>query len=93
MSPPHGPPATLTYNDSGKYEDRWVRLGVAPQAGTRCVLLRGIERMYLPVAHGEGKFIARDSAAFARLESAGQLALRMYRHRAAGARQMASVQE
>ena len=24
-----GPPATLTYNDSGKYEDRWVRLGVA----------------------------------------------------------------
>jgi phosphoribosylformylglycinamidine synthase len=76
--PPHGPPATLTYNDSGKYEDRWVRLGVAshPQAGTRCVFLRGIERMYLPVAHGEGKFIARDAAALARLESAGQLALR-----------------
>ena len=24
-----GPPATLTYNDSGKYEDRWVRLVVA----------------------------------------------------------------
>ena len=22
----HGPPATLTLNDSGKYEDRWVRL-------------------------------------------------------------------
>jgi phosphoribosylformylglycinamidine synthase len=75
---PHGPPATLTYNDSGKYEDRWVRLGVAshPQAGTRCVFLRGIERMYLPVAHGEGKFIARDAAALARLEAAGQLALR-----------------
>jgi phosphoribosylformylglycinamidine synthase len=76
--PPHGPPATLTYNDSGKYEDRWVRLGVAshPQAGTRCVFLRGIERMYLPVAHGEGKFIARDAAALAKLEAAGQLALR-----------------
>ena len=71
--PPHGPPATLTYNDSGKYEDRWVRLGVA---GEKCVFLRGIERMYLPVAHGEGKFIARDAAALARLEAAGQLALR-----------------
>ena len=71
--PPHGPPATLTYNDSGKYEDRWVRLGVA---GEKCVFLRGIERMYLPVAHGEGKFIARDGAALARLEAAGQLALR-----------------
>ena len=68
-----GPPATLTYNDSGKYEDRWVRLGVA---GEKCVFLRGIERMYLPVAHGEGKFIARDAAALARLEAAGQLALR-----------------
>ena len=71
--PPHGPPATLTYNDSGKYEDRWVRLGVASE---KCVFLRGIERMYLPVAHGEGKFIARDAAALARLEAAGQLALR-----------------
>jgi phosphoribosylformylglycinamidine synthase len=70
---PHGPPATLTYNDSGKYEDRWVRLGVASE---KSVFLRGMERMYLPVAHGEGKFIARDAAALARLEAAGQLALR-----------------
>ncbi len=71
--PPHGLPATLTYNDSGKYEDRWVRLGVASE---KCVFLRDIERMYLPVAHGEGKFIARDATALARLEAAGQLALR-----------------
>jgi phosphoribosylformylglycinamidine synthase len=70
---PHGPPATLTYNDSGKYEDRWVRLGVA---GDKCVFFRGIEQMYLPVAHGEGKFIARDEAALKKLEAAGQLPLR-----------------
>jgi phosphoribosylformylglycinamidine synthase len=68
-----GPPATLTYNDSGKYEDRWVRLGVASD---RCVFLQGIQQMYLPVAHGEGKFIARDQDTLARLETAGQLALR-----------------
>ncbi len=68
-----GPPATLTYNDSGKYEDRWVRLCVS---GDKCVFLRGIEQMYLPVAHGEGKFIARDEAALAHLEAAGQLPLR-----------------
>jgi phosphoribosylformylglycinamidine (FGAM) synthase-like amidotransferase family enzyme len=71
--PAHGPPATLANNDSGRYEDRWVRLGVA---GEKCVFLRGIRQMYLPVAHGEGKFIARDAAALARLEAAGQLALR-----------------
>ena len=68
-----GPPATLTYNDSGKYEDRWVRLGVG---GDNCVFLRGIEQMYLPVAHGEGKFVARDEAALKKLEAAGQLPLR-----------------
>jgi phosphoribosylformylglycinamidine synthase subunit PurQ / glutaminase len=71
--PPHGPPATLTYNDSGKYEDRWVRLGVD---GEKCIFLRGVQQMYLPVAHGEGKFIARNAAALGRLEAAGQLALR-----------------
>ena len=68
-----GPPATLTYNDSGKYEDRWVRLGVR---GSKCVFLSGIDQMYLPVAHGEGKFITRDAAVLDRLEEAGQLVLR-----------------
>ncbi len=71
--PPHGPPATLTNNDSGKYEDRWVRLCVS---GDKCVFFRGMEQMYLPVAHGEGKFIARDAAALNKLEAAGQLPLR-----------------
>ena len=68
-----GPAATLTWNDSGKFEDRWVRLGVG---GERSVFLRGVESMYLPVAHAEGKFVARDEAAFGELESAGQLVLR-----------------
>jgi phosphoribosylformylglycinamidine synthase len=35
--------------------------------------------MYLPVAHAEGKFVARDPAAFGQLDSAGQLALRYLR--------------
>ena len=52
-----GPAATLTSNDCGRYQDCWVRLEVA---GTKSVFLAGIERMYLPVAHAEGKFVARD---------------------------------
>ncbi len=71
--PQAGPPATLTWNDSGKFEDRWVRLGVE---GHKSVFLRGIESMYLPVAHAEGKFVAHDEAAFDSLQSAGQLVLR-----------------
>jgi phosphoribosylformylglycinamidine synthase len=71
--PPHGPPATLACNDSARYEDRWVRVGVQ---GDKCPMLRGIDTMYLPVAHGEGKFVARDAAILNRLESSGQLILR-----------------
>jgi len=68
-----GPPATLTYNDSGRFEDRWVQLGVCSR---KCVFLEGIDSLYLPVAHAEGKFVARDLETLARLETAGQLVLR-----------------
>jgi phosphoribosylformylglycinamidine synthase len=67
------PPATLTWNDSGRFEDRWVHLSVD---GDRCVFLRGICAMYLPIAHAEGKFVSRDAATLAGLEQGGQLALR-----------------
>jgi len=49
---------TLTYNDSGCFEDRWVYLSA--NVDSPCVFTRGIERLYLPVRHGEGKFYARD---------------------------------
>lgn len=65
---------TLTHNDSGRFEDRWVRLGVAP--GTRCVWLKGITALELPVRHGEGKFIPIDDMTLSRLKANGQVALR-----------------
>jgi len=52
-SPPH---LTLTDNDSGKFECRWTYLGVNRESP--CVFTRGVDRMYLPVAHGEGKVVA-----------------------------------
>src|SRR6187397_3216613 len=67
------PIATLTLNESGKFEDRWIHLRVESD---KCVFLRGIERMYLPIAHAEGKFVTRDEATIQRLEAAGQLVLR-----------------
>jgi len=68
--------ATLACNDSGKFEDRWVHLQVA---GDNCVFLNGIKQMYLPVAHAEGKFVARDETILDQLDQAGQLALRYRR--------------
>ncbi len=50
------PQLTLAANDSGKFECRWVHLVVNKESP--CVFTRGIARMYLPVAHGEGKVIA-----------------------------------
>jgi phosphoribosylformylglycinamidine synthase len=50
--------ATLTTNDSGKFEDRWCYLRTFGNAITP--YLRGIESIDLPVRHGEGKLIVRN---------------------------------
>ncbi|MBI2578992.1 MAG: phosphoribosylformylglycinamidine synthase subunit PurQ [Candidatus Aenigmarchaeota archaeon] len=47
---------TLTYNASGKFEDRWVYLAVNERSP--CVFTQGTT--YLPVRHGEGMFYAPD---------------------------------
>ena len=67
------PAATLTWNESGKFEDRWVHLRVA---GQKCVFTRGIESLYLPVAHAEGKFVPASDEVLRHWERNGQLALR-----------------
>lgn len=68
---------TLTHNDSGRFEDRWVHLVTDP--ATVCVWLRGIRHIELPVRHGEGKFIARDESVLQQLRAGGQVALRYAR--------------
>lgn len=78
------PVFTLTRNDSARFECRWVYL--APQANSPCIFTRGLtEPIYCPVAHGEGKFVARDAATLARLEAAGLVALRYVGPNAAAA--------
>ncbi len=67
------PVATLTWNDSHKFEDRWVHLSCDQ---SKCVFLKGIDSMYLPMAHAEGKFVTQDAATLAKLGDAGQVALR-----------------
>ena len=83
-----GPAATLTYNDSGKFEDRWVRLQVH---GSKSVFLAGIASMYLPVAHAEGKFVTRDAEVLAQLDADGQLVLRYLRLNGTAASDTASA--
>ncbi|MGD9334244.1 MAG: phosphoribosylformylglycinamidine synthase I [Desulfobacterales bacterium] len=46
----------LTFNDCGNFRDDWVTLKVVPESP--CIFTRGIDRLELPVRHGEGKFYA-----------------------------------
>jgi phosphoribosylformylglycinamidine synthase I len=64
---------TITYNDSGKFEDRWVYL--APQTD-KCIFIEPGRQIYLPVAHAEGKVVARNAAILDTLKSDGQIAFK-----------------
>lgn len=66
--------ATLTYNDSGRFEDRWVYLKTQEQSP--CVFTRGANILYLPVRHGEGKFIPLNPATVSEMEKKNLCALR-----------------
>ena len=61
---------TITNNDSGKFEDRWVYL--APQTD-RCVFIDSDKQIYLPIAHGEGKVVAEDDETLEKLKSGGHV--------------------
>lgn len=67
------PSVTITNNDSGKFEDRWVYL----QPGSdRCVFINPGQRIYLPIAHGEGKVVTKDAQTLDKLRSDGHVAFR-----------------
>lgn len=59
--------ATLTHNDCGRFQDRWTYLKV--DAASPSVFTKGIDKgIYLPVRHGEGKFLCDSEATLARIE-------------------------
>ena len=65
------PDVTLTFNDSGKFEDRWVHLQVNESP---CVFTQEIKkRVYFPVAHAEGKFVPRNSEVLSSLKENKQI--------------------
>ncbi len=64
---------TLTNNDSGRFEDRWVNLKA--NKASPCVFTKDIDTLYLPVRHGEGKFVTRDKEVLDQLKAKNQIAL------------------
>jgi len=62
---------SLILNDSAKFEDRWVYL---KPGGSYCVWTKGLKKIiYLPVAHGEGKFVVQDKNVLNRLKRNKQI--------------------
>ena len=47
--------ASLTLNNTGRYEDRWVTLEFDSESP--CIWTKGIQRIECPVRHGEGRFV------------------------------------
>jgi phosphoribosylformylglycinamidine synthase len=64
---------TITNNDSGKFEDRWVYL---EPVSSRCVFIEQGRRIALPIAHGEGKVVFKDEATRQQINGGGFVAFR-----------------
>lgn len=63
----------LAANASGHYECRWVWL--EKPANVTTPFLDGIERISIPVGHGEGRFVAESEAVLAAKMASGEVAL------------------
>jgi len=68
-------PSTLTFNDSHRFEDRWITLKVEDSPSPFLAGAAG-RLVTFPVAHGEGKFVTRDPEVLKALNAARQVAFR-----------------
>jgi len=66
--------ASLTLNNTGRYEDRWVTLEFDSQSP--CIWTKDIQRIECPVRHGEGRFVMPTDAELDRLSANHQLTVR-----------------
>ncbi|MBW2250153.1 MAG: phosphoribosylformylglycinamidine synthase I [Deltaproteobacteria bacterium] len=62
----------LTFNDCGNFIDNWVTLKVNPKSP--CIFTRGLDKLELPVRHGEGKFYS-EKKTIKRLVQGNQIAM------------------
>lgn len=82
---PHTPAEqelTLTYNAGGRFIDTWVPVHAVPESV--CIWTKGLteafshapQALMLPMAHGEGRLVAKDHSVLERLARHGQVAMR-----------------
>jgi len=69
----HRQTVSLTFNDSGRFEDRWVY--VKANALSPCIFTKDIDKIYLPVRHGEGKLVVGSDIGAAELHDKGHVVM------------------
>ncbi len=62
---------TLTFNDSGHFQDEWITMKNANKG--KCIFTKGIETIFCPINHGEGKFIPSGKEVLQRLYDNDQI--------------------
>lgn len=68
------PEVSLIHNDSGKFEDRWVKLKI--NNNSKCIWTKGIKEIDAPVRHGEGNFITDSETVLNTLENENLVVLK-----------------
>ncbi len=68
---------SVTYNESARFENRWIYVKV--NQDSPCVFTRGIDIMHLPCRHGEGRVSVSDDQVLKALKGENQVVAR-YAH-------------
>jgi len=72
------PTVALVQNDTARFIDKWVEFKVP--SNTRCIWTKNItstpETSYIPIAHGEGRFVPANETVMQEIEDSGRVACR-----------------
>ncbi|MDD2772518.1 MAG: phosphoribosylformylglycinamidine synthase I [Elusimicrobiales bacterium] len=70
-----GQQASFTFNDNGHFTAKWVRLRI--NKNSPCLFAKGLpDEIELPIAHGEGKFVAQSPEVLGELKAKNCIAFR-----------------
>ncbi|MEZ6131975.1 MAG: phosphoribosylformylglycinamidine synthase subunit PurQ [Planctomycetaceae bacterium] len=69
---PYENQVTLTWNNSGRYTDRWVRLKVT---SGNSVFFKDMDEFEVPIAHAEGRIAVTDDSVLQQLRSNDQISV------------------
>ncbi len=56
---------TLAFNSSGHFQDEWITIRNA--GAKHCIYAKGVEKIYCPVNHGEGRFDVKNNEVLKKL--------------------------